>query len=1745
MAFGNVPLVEIAHAASYTITWTTQGDFDSNTAGGIATSSVKTLADTSTSAGSVIMGPGPVVTLTTENFAGTHNIDTANSVAIVSASKLRKTTIDAFTNLSSYVTGLFDTYYTYGSEGSTMVYDSAHNLLYVSAPSDVCGGVSIVKINLTTGVSTNITSKFSGVCHGSLGFMFVNSGYLYVTDRGGTSYLQKYDPDTNATATTLNLFYSNTNIPVMMNTDDGYVYGVVGTSTNFKVYKNTLGGSSSAEYVLDTGIAVSGNGSLTNFVYNPYDDHLYASGLYYGLYEIKTTPTVSVSNANAGDYQTDILAVNTTSGGGFSSIGNGTGISKLNANFTQTTLTTSFNTVWGSTWTNVTGTYDGNSTNAYFTAKRSGLTKAARYGPNSSASVTDLTSALTTAIGTTTATTMAVYSASNGAIYWIGTGIGAGGAIVSYLASSTPPAETQSAQSSTLATVANGIASSTLAKSDTPGTGTVTYYLSNDNGATWEGPVTPNTSWNFANPLGTQLKYKVTLTGNATVSTITISYNGFATSTLKNLKKDSGADSQWVNLTWDATLPANTQLKFRTRGTTEAQGQNALYAASWSDYITATTTGAGGASITANGAGGAVNPTYRYMEGEMTLISNDTATYPTVNSMGLTYAINAVPDFNPDYPSASAGGASASQITDSADANWGKVTISYSVRDTDTTSGTASPGFVSPSFEYRLNSGDTWHSISSVYLDAGATSQKAVGISSYTAYTAYWDAQAHIPGQYSATAQIRVTANDNEAIYNLAYATASAMTLDTTVPSVTTKRINGSSSTSTLSIIATDNTSVISYRLSNNSDLSADGNNADSGTVQATSTATFGLAIPWILTGSATSTIHFVLRDTYGNTATTSVMAPATTTNFALHDVSNPSSAIYRLFLTWSPFTSESGATFASYQVYRSTDGSSYSLYTTISDAALNYYQDASVASTTAYYYKVRTVDSDGDSSPFTEPASATPTGAGATNLPPIITSVAIDNVKNTSARVTWTTNTLSNSVVSYGTTNSYGSSASSASYVLSHAVYVTGLQPNTTYYVKVTSTDISSNDTSNDNGGAGYTFTTNGGPVITGVTVNSIEDTSASIFWNTDRSTDSYVYYSTNSNLSSPTLAGSATLVATTSSAGTYSHSVDLTGLSASTNYYFYVSSTDSLGNTTTANNSGSYYSFLTTRDTTPPVISGITEAVTTPTAVVIVWQTDKPATTQVEYGLTASTSIAGYTTSSALDSTLSAYHIVTITGLTKTTPYYYRVKSADAAGNMGASNEETFTTSEVETVTVYANTGGGGGGASSVTHNTTPPTIKSVTVDPINVFDVTLKIAATPEVRALVKFGEVSSSTPTAPYTHSASDSELTTTKNLKLTGLRPGTSYHYILSVIDKDGNLTQQAEKTFTTKFLSEDFGDLSILARASDLQGKIEDIIESALPSLSPPAMSTPKVEDIEQSAATISWGTNIKAFTVLAYAEDAEYQKNSTYNNELTDIQNASTTHLIKLTGLKPNTKYHYSARAFVFPQVVGKSPDYTFTTKADPIRAQILDVKPDSFRVLWATEKAISSAIDFTDRITGITQTISDKSLSKQHDITASNLTPGHTYTVRAYGYDSDGNAIGTEAPLTVTTGVDKTLPQIAGLRIQSTLVPGRSDIVQSIISWKTDKLSTSAVYYQEGVGSTEGVLKNKVENETGFVQDHVVLIPSLKPSSIYRIQISSTDQAGNTLLLPVRTIVTPQQSESIVDIIFQNFSETFNFIR
>ena len=96
-------------------------------------------------------------------------------------------------------------------------------------------------------------------------------------------------------------------------------------------------------------------------------------------------------------------------------------------------------------------------------------------------------------------------------------------------------------------------------------------------------------------------------------------------------------------------------------------------------------------------------------------------------------------------------------------------------------------------------------------------------------------------------------------------------------------------------------------------------------------------------------------------------------------------------------------------------------------------------------------------------------------------------------------------------------------------------------------------------------------------------------------------------------------------------------------------------------------------------PVITNIARNELTHESVRLTWTTDRPADSQVEYGLSTS-----YGFTSTLDTAQVIAHDVMLAGLSANTTYHFRVKSRERAGNLTVSPDSTFTTKPAPLPTV-----------------------------------------------------------------------------------------------------------------------------------------------------------------------------------------------------------------------------------------------------------------------------------------------------------------------------------------------------------------------------------------------------------------------------------------------------------------------------
>lgn len=197
-------------------------------------------------------------------------------------------------------------------------------------------------------------------------------------------------------------------------------------------------------------------------------------------------------------------------------------------------------------------------------------------------------------------------------------------------------------------------------------------------------------------------------------------------------------------------------------------------------------------------------------------------------------------------------------------------------------------------------------------------------------------------------------------------------------------------------------------------------------------------------------------------------------------------------------------------------------------------------------------------------------------------------------------------------------------------------------------------------------TTTNQNGPVISGLNVYSVTNNSADILWATSRNADSKIYFST----STPVAVGSSSTPFVYSATASLLHHLTLTGLNASTTYYFVVTSAD--GNNRTSTSSEMSFTTGTTADVTAPTISSITSSIGSTTAT-INWITNEASNSIVTYSTTTPVGVGATTVSS---STPVTSHQFNLTGLATSTTYYFTISSADGSNNTSTVTGNSFIT-------------------------------------------------------------------------------------------------------------------------------------------------------------------------------------------------------------------------------------------------------------------------------------------------------------------------------------------------------------------------------------------------------------------------------------------------------------------------------------
>lgn len=306
------------------------------------------------------------------------------------------------------------------------------------------------------------------------------------------------------------------------------------------------------------------------------------------------------------------------------------------------------------------------------------------------------------------------------------------------------------------------------------------------------------------------------------------------------------------------------------------------------------------------------------------------------------------------------------------------------------------------------------------------------------------------------------------------------------------------------------------------------------------------------------------------------------------------------------------------------------------------------LTSGTSYSYMVGSTDASGNGA--TESATAVFTTDPEVDLtaPQITVAPAIIYKNDETATIQWTTDEDATGEVNFGTDESLGFIRTLPSTDKVHEVTLTNLSPETTYFYKASSSDLSNNGptvTSIDR------FTTD---ALADVTLPSISDivvqpadSTVILTWSTDELADSFVDFGTISGILDVTV-GDVEDVLT--------HEITLTNLTPGTEYFYTVGSIDRSGNGPTESSQSSFTT-LSAADTDAPETPADVIGTAGSEQVVLSW------TANVELdlaGYNVYRRLAGDETFGAIASRLEEANYTDL-GLSNDTEYEYQITAID----------------------------------------------------------------------------------------------------------------------------------------------------------------------------------------------------------------------------------------------------------------------------------------------------------------------------------------------------------------------------------------------------------------------------------------------------------------------------------------------------
>lgn len=379
------------------------------------------------------------------------------------------------------------------------------------------------------------------------------------------------------------------------------------------------------------------------------------------------------------------------------------------------------------------------------------------------------------------------------------------------------------------------------------------------------------------------------------------------------------------------------------------------------------------------------------------------------------------------------------------------------------------------------------------------------------------------------------------------------------------------------------------------------------------------------------------------------------------------------------------------------------------------------------------------------------------------------------------------------------------------------------------------------------------------------------------------------------------------------------------------------------------------------------------------ISWSTDRDSDSRIQFGKSS----GNYFSTEVASSEQTTDHSITINNLSSGTTYFARARWTDEDGNIGTSDEFSFSTSPA-------------------------PTIKEVTNKQVGLSSATIQFTSKEASKVKILYGKSESFGGSQIVNTSLQES----TYSAVLPSLEDGTKYYYKINTYDSEDN----------------------------EYEGNVYSLTTPARPRIS--NLRFEPVEGEPTSTQRVTWSTNVPATSEVAYStpgqasrEELDSQKTTEHAIVIRGLLDDSIYSLVARSYDGQGNVAVSDTQSFR-TALDTRPPRISNVVVKSVIRGTGSDARGQVI-VSWQTDEPSTSQVAFSQGTTGgelSSRTAEDAKLVTDHLVIVSDLTPSKVYQVQALSKDRSSNqaksldqtTIVGKAPASVFDIVFKTLQSI-----------------------------------------------------------------------------------------------------------------------